>query len=175
MEQNFNKWRQGLLNYARFCRAGRPPAIRQSLSKKAKVQGDIIAGALAAQLHSLQRLTDYNRHAVFTSSEPGLAAAHKILLEQSLPFTCLYPEEYRQWMQLHPDKTYRFHVHLWSHFVENPDIGSSIYSLNPNDQFWLHTEGMMCGPKFGRGTDHLWRWDGEKRTLLKKNYSQWTS
>ena len=175
MGKKINKWRQGLLNYERLCRADRPVAIRHSLSKKGKMQGNIITGLLAEQLQNLQPLPDYNRHVVFTSTEPGLAAAQKILIEQSLPFTRLYPAEYRQWMQLHPDINYRFHVHLWSHFIENPDIGNSIYSLNPNDQFWLHTEGLMCGPKFGRGADHLWRWDGKKPALLKRNYGQWTS
>jgi hypothetical protein len=175
MEQNFNKWHQGLLHYERFCRAGHPIAFRKSLSKQNKMQGDIIAGTLAGQLQNLQRLPDYNRHVVFTSTGPGLVAAQQILLEQSQPFTCLFPAEYRQWMQLHPDINYRLHVHLWSHFVENPDIGNSVHSLNTNEQYWLHTEGMMCGPKFGRGADHLWKWDGEKPALLKKNYAQWVS
>jgi len=139
------------------------------------MQGDIISGTLAVQLLNLQRLPDYNRHVVFTSTEPGLAAAQEILLEQSMPFTGLYPAEYRQWMQLHPDVNHRFHVHLWSHFIESPDMDHSLYPLQPNEQYWLHTEGMMCGPKFGRGAEHLWKWDGKYPVLLRKNHGLWAA
>lgn len=139
------------------------------------MQCTIIAGALAGQLHDLKRLPDYNRHLVFTSTEAGLVAAARILPGQSPVFCCLSPEEYRQWLQFHPDINFRYHVHLWSHFVEHPDITSCRFSIRPNEQYWLHTEGMVYGPKFGRGADHLWKWDGEKPVLLQKNYARWTS
>jgi len=175
MNQRRNKWQQGLLNYERACRTGRPAKNRKSLSKQDRMQCDIIAGALARQLHYLQRLPEHNRHVVFTSTEPGLVAAHRILQGQSLAFCCLPPEEYRLWMQLHPDINFQFHVHFWSHFVEHPDITNCRFSISTDEQYWLHTEGMMCGPKFGRGADHLWKWDGKQPVLLKKNYTQWTS
>jgi hypothetical protein len=175
MNPRRNKWQQGLLNYERAYRTGRPATNRKSLSKQGRMQCDIIAGTLAGQLHNLQRMPDHNRHLVFTSTEPGLVAAHGILQGQSLAFCCLPPKEYRLWMQLHPDMNFRLHVHFWSHFVEHPDIINCRFSISTDEQYWLHTEGMMCGPKFGRGADHLWKWDGEQPVLLQKNYTQWTS
>ena len=78
-------------------------------------------------------------------------------------------------MYMHPDKDFRLHIHLWSHVVEPHHGYNNMYSLNINEQYWLHTEGMLCGHKFGRGAEHLWKWDGKKAALLKKNNSQWAS
>jgi hypothetical protein len=169
------KWQQKLLRYERTCRTSRPAVNQKSLPKQGRMQCTIIAGALAKQLHNLQKLADYNRLLVFTSTEPGLVAARRILHGQSPPCCCLSPEEYRQWMQFHPDINFQFHAHLWSHFVEHPGITNCRFSISANEDYWLHTEGMVYGPKFGRGADHLWKWDGEKPVLLQRNYAQWTS
>ena len=176
MEQNFNKWRQGLLDFSIDCRAARPVPHRKSLSITEKKQSEIITGSLVAQLDYLvPRLKDNMEHIVFTSTSPGLVAAQRINRDLLLQVTSLYPAEYRQWLHLHPDANYQYHFHLWSHFITRIGIDNAMYSLNNNEQYWLHTEGMMCGAKFGRGADHLWKWDGEKPALLKKNYAQWIS
>ncbi len=176
MEQNFNKWRQGLLDFSIDCRAAHPIPHRKSLSITQKKQSEIIAGSLVVQLEYLvPRLKEDMVHIVFTSTSPGLMVAQRINRDMLLHVTSLYPAEYRQWLHLHPDAHYQYHFHLWSHFITRLYIENTLYSLNNNEQYWLHTEGMMCGPKFGRGADHLWKWDGKTPALLKKNYAQWTS
>ena len=175
MEQKNKTWRQQLAKYEQLCRAKQPVASRQSLSGAEKIHSQIIAGGLAVQLQNLLHQPDHNRQAIFTSARPGLTAASKILVEQPLSFTSLYPDEYRQWIHMHPDKNFRLHIHLWSHVVESLHIDKDLYSLDRNEQYWLHTEGMLCGHKFGRGAEHLWKWDGRKAALLKKNHTQWIS
>jgi len=176
MEQNFNKWRQRLLAFSIDCRAARPIPHRKSLSITQKKQSEIIAGSLAVQLEYLvPRLKDDLVHIVFTSTSAGLAAAQRINRNMLLQVTSLYPAEYRQWLHRHPDADYQYHLHLWSHFINHLDIENTLYSLDNNEQYWLHTEGMMCGKKFGRGAEHLWKWAGGNPVLLKKYYARWAS
>ena len=170
------RWQKGLLQYERTCRAARHTPRQLTESNSEKTQRDIISRSLALHLgHLLPGVTDTNRQIVFTSSYTGLKAAENLPGKMTFKMTGLYPEEYRNWLQKHPDTIYRYHIHLWSHFIANPDIGNSRYSLNANENFWLHTEGMMCGLKLGRGAEHLWKWGGGQPVLLKKNYAQWTS
>ena len=52
--------------------------------------------------------------------------------------------------------------------VENYPIGSG-------ESYWLHKEGTMCGESFGRGGDHLWKWNGSQPVLLEESINQWVS
>jgi hypothetical protein len=176
MEPDRTKWQKKLLQYERTCRAARHISRQLTVSITEKVQCDIISRSLAHHLdHLIPSLKDNDRRIVFTSSCTGLMAAEILSGKMSLKMTSLYPDEYRKWLQKHPDTNYQYHIHLWSHFIANPDIGNSLYSLNTNEHYWLHTEGIMCGLKLGRGAEHLWKWGGKQPVLLKKNYAQWTS
>jgi len=58
---------------------------------------------------------------VFTSTCPGLVAAKEIMLGGNLPLVSLYPEELSNFLQSFPDIEFKYHVYLWSHFLEELD------------------------------------------------------
>ena len=116
---------------------------------------------------------------IFTSNDPGLVAAKEIRLIQKLPFVALYPEELSNFLQSFPDKEYRYHAHIWSHFLEELDSATQKnaerYPLKNKESYWLHVEGIMLGLRLGRGVEHLWSWNGRQTKLLKRSFRHWAT
>ena len=81
--------------------------------------------------------------------------------------------------QSFPDNESRYHVHIWSHFLEELDCDTKKiaerYPLSVKERYWLHIEGIMHGPQFGRGIEHLWSWNGSQTKLLKKSFMHWAT
>ena len=116
---------------------------------------------------------------VFTSNAPGLVAAKEIQPAKKLPLVSLYPEEFSIFLQNFPDHEHRYHVHVWSHFLEKLDndtqkIAES-YPVNDTEKYWLHIEGIMRGQQLARGSEHLWSWNGTHAKLLKKSFLHWAT
>jgi hypothetical protein len=115
---------------------------------------------------------------VFTSEQPGLVAAREILEDESERIAFLYPTEFVEWNKSHPDENFRWHVHTWSFFApldSETKKKATQYPLAAGETYWLHKEGTMCGPLFGRGGDHLWKWNGNEPELLQECLNQWVS
>jgi hypothetical protein len=116
---------------------------------------------------------------VFTSNEPGLVAAKEIMLGQNIPLVYLYPEELNFFLQRFPDNEYRYHAHIWSHFLEELDSDTKRiakrYPINDTEIYWLHVEGIMQGQQLARGLEHLWTWNGTHTKLLKKSFLHWAT
>jgi len=115
---------------------------------------------------------------VFTSTEPGLVAAREILEEGYDTISFLYPEEFTEWLAVNPDPDYRWHVQTWSYFTSVDAVTiekTKKYPLGDGESYWLHREGTMCGKLFGRGGDHLWKWNGTEPVLLEECINQWIS
>jgi hypothetical protein len=176
---------------ARGFRRSHPLAARDSLSMKDEMQCRIIGGSLIQWLEKysprllqersvLAKLKGWESDpfVVFTSEQPGLIAASEILKGKASKIVFLYPDEFTKSTKSYPDPDYRWHVHTWSYFttLDADELQRAAkYPLAPGETYWLHKEGTMCGPLFGRGGDHLWKWNGEKPVLLEECFNQWVS
>lgn len=151
------------------------------------MQYSIIKDALRTQLKHLALLPETfetsslsrtGRSIIFTSNKAGLAAAGE-LKQQNVSVLCpLYPAEMREFLQRHPDPLYKYHVHIWSHFIESLDDLQEArltesYPLPAREKYWLHVEGLISGPPLARGAEHLWSWNGTRPRLLKKSLAFW--
>jgi hypothetical protein len=117
---------------------------------------------------------------VFTSNLPGLVAAREILGTNSKRIVYLSEDEFRQWLAHSPDAAFRWHVHFWSLFLDDPRPGflaeaTRRHPISPPCVYWQHAEGTMWGKLAGRGVDHLWKWDGKEPSLLEEALTQWVS
>ena len=187
MKHDLPVWSNKLLHHAEQCRKDNPVPERSGLSLPQTMQLHIIKGSLLNRLNTLpaskisaqgkQNRLEYN--IVFTSNAAGLAAAKELGLGTNLPFFSLYPEELNNFLQIYPDIKLKHHVHIWSHFLEKLDSQTTMfaepYPVSVREKYWLHVEGIMCGPQLGRGMEHLWSWDGLRPKLLKKNFQHWAS
>ena len=81
-------------------------------------------------------------------------------------------------MKFHPDSDFRWHVHTWSFFAPlDADTAKKAekFQLSAGESLRLHKEGTMCGKLFGRGGDHLWKWNGQELELLEECVNIWVS
>ena len=191
MKTEGTKWFKDLKAYIAECHVRRPIMDRDNLSAAEELQCQIIGGSLNSWLRKygpplLQERAmlcdvggwEKDPFVVFTSEQPGLVAAREILEDDPGTIAWLNPTEFEDWNQIQPDKDYKWHVHRWSFFAPmDPETKkkAELYPLVAGESYWLHKEGTMCGPLFGRGGDHLWKWDGREPVLLQECINQWVS
>jgi hypothetical protein len=191
MKDEGRKWFDGLKRFVSECRAKRPVVGRKDLSTFEEIQCRIIGGSLISWLgeHGPRLIQERaveadlqnfekDPYIVFTSESPGLVAAREILSEGPANMVFLYPDEFTEWLNNNPDSDYRWHVHIWSFFapVDEEMAKKAVkYPCSEGESLWLHKEGTMCGHLFGRGGDHLWKWNGREPELLEEAVNQWVS
>lgn len=191
MNNEGQNWFDGLRQFIHECRAKRPIADRDDFSTMEEMQCRIIGGSLIAWLRQhgprmiqeravLAKLQQWEKDPfiVFTSEEPGLVAAGEILEEAGERIVFLYPDEFTDWLEDHPDSDYSWHIHTWSFFApvdEETAPKAEKYPIADGESLWLHKEGTMCGQLFGRGGDHLWKWNDQEFTLLEECMNQWVT
>jgi hypothetical protein len=188
-------WFDELKRYAAECRTKHPLFDRADLSLADETQCCLIGDSLKKWLNKqwpkfLKQRMDLVRFKgwsqdpfiVFNSNQPGLIAASEILAGDHPEIAWLYPKEFTDWHKRHPDNTYQWHVQFWSgfgplnpvlHRVEEKSLLKK-YPRNPGECFWVHDEGTICGPLFGRGSYRLWKWNGVEAVLLE-NLGGWVS
>jgi len=191
MKAEGKKWFSDLKRFVRECREKRPIPIRNDLSNEQEIQCRIIGGSLIAWLREygprfiqeraveavLQNFAK-DPYVVFTSGSPGLVAACEILSEGPANIVFLYADEFTEWLKKNPDSDYRWHIHTWSFFapIDKKTVKKAErYPCSEGESLWLHKEGTMCGQLFGRGGDHLWKWNGQEPVLLEEGMNQWVS
>ena len=191
MKADGKKWLRGLKRFIRECREKRSLPNRNALSAMEEIQCRIIGGSLIAWLREhgprfiqeraveaeLQNF-EKDPYIVFTSELPGLVAASEILSKGPANIVFLYPDEFMEWLKDNPDPDYLWHIHTWSFFAPvDADTAKKAekYPCSEGESLWLHKEGTMCGNLFGRGGDHLWKWNGREPELLEEALNQWVS
>jgi hypothetical protein len=191
MKDEGQNWFDGLKRFVGECRTRCPVISRDKLSIMEEMQCRIIGGSLIAWLQKygprliqeramLAGLKNWEKDPfiVFTSDRPGLVAAREILDEEPAAIAFLYPNEFTEWLNNHPDPEYRWHIHTWSFFAP-VDVDSTKkakkHQISKGESLWLHKDGTMCGQLFGRGADHLWKWNGREPELLEECFNQWVS
>jgi hypothetical protein len=111
---------------------------------------------------------------VLLSHMPGLVAFQEILPQPHDNFVYLLEEEFNAWGNLHYDYGLRYAMTHWSYFTELAP--SSLKTTQPfypqvaSQEFRLQNLGDMQGRRFGRGTDHLWHWNGKEMALLSRGF-----
>lgn len=168
-----------------------PP--REELSALEEYQCRIVGGTLVSwlQTHSrpllrerefLKDIRQLERDPliVFISDKPGLIAARQILEGAPFPIVYLSQETFDAFIEQDPDETFCWHVVFTSYFHQNADGDTqsamhATHQLQPGEEFWLHREVSTLAPLFARGGEHLWKWDGEKMSLVEEAFSTWIS
>ena len=191
MKADEKKWFSGLRRFIRECREKHPIPLRNDLSNEQEIQCRIIGGSLIAWLREhgprliqeraveaeLQNF-EIDPYILFTSDSPGLVAAREILSKGPSNIVFLYSDEFNEWLKKNPDSDYRWHIHTWSFFApidEDTAKKAKKYPCSRGESLWLHKEGTMCGQLFGRGGDHLWKWNGREPKLLEEGMNQWVA
>jgi len=191
MDTEGTRWFNALVQYASQQDTEDPLPPRASLNPAEEAQCQIIGGSLIdwirregprliAERAALAHLTHVEKDpfVVFTSTRPGLVAARKIL-HSSGRILSLHPDAFATWSRTSPDPEFKWHLHYWSYFEEDLPLDlipkANLYRLDGHESHWLHREGTMCGVRFGRGSDHLWKWDGVTPVLLEEGFSEWLS
>ena len=170
MNEQGTEWFEKLKAFLIECRDKRPLITRNDLQTVEEMQCRIIGGSLIGWLKEhgpnllqeramLAGLEDMEKDPfiVFTSEQPGLIAANEILSGGQSTIVFLYHDEYSAWLESNPDTNYQWHIHTWSFFAPlDPTTvqRAKKYPLTAGEAYWLHKEGTMCGPLFGRGGDH---------------------
>jgi len=187
MTSDFRLWFCKLQNHAENCRSAKPIPGPETLSRSAAQQFLIIKGSLLNQLHKLppaivsldDQQKDHWPCIIFTSNTAGLAAAKEIARAADRILVALYPAELRNFLLHCPDTDHKYHVHIWSHFIEDLNSQSAWlaerYPLTGSEKLWLHVEGVAAGRKLSKGAEHLWSWDGVQLKLLQKSFRLWAS
>ncbi|NJK93489.1 MAG: hypothetical protein HC904_17745 [Blastochloris sp.] len=185
-------WIRQLREYIAACRTERPIKGPEQLTDEVGWQYNIIGSSFMQWLKQYGPLliqeraviSDFDKLKndpliVFTGEEPGLVAAQHILRDESERVVYLHRDEYDTWEKGHPDPKFRWHIHTWSYFGSlDGEMGKRArekYPLKDSETYWIHIEGTNCGELFGRGAEHLWKWDGEKPTLLEECFNRWMS
>lgn len=187
------RWQAALLQHFEnaYCLDPLPP--REQLSPAQECQCRILGGALIEWLQRhgpcLLREREFLKSPMKLESEPiivilsdlpGLVAAREIL-DPKPKFTLFFSRPiFEAFLVDHPDETFRWHVAFANLFLESltdEDLSRAVqrYPLQPSEQYWLHRESSTLGINFGRGGDHLWKWDGSDTTLLEEGFNEWVS
>ena len=187
MKYDFEMWFRKLKSHAENCRAANPIPSRNYLSRSQVLQHNMIKESFLSWINKLpstistssNKIGGYGICIVFTSTSPGLVAAKEVMHGKNTSLVSLYPEELSDFLRAFPDNEYRYHAHLWSYFMEELDSDTQKtaerYPLKDKEQYWLHVEGIMRGPRLGRGVEHLWSWNGNQAKLLKKSFLHWAA
>jgi hypothetical protein len=114
----------------------------------------------------------------YISEMPGLVAAQEILGPNRGPVVWGCPEDFAGLPIA--DSTLAYHVELRSMFVdvdvkaESKDVVTK-HPIGPNETYLVHHDESILGPLFARGGRHLWKWDGDRLSLLEEGWSTWVS
>jgi hypothetical protein len=193
MEQEGQNWFTQLNASIEQLRKENPLSARDQLNDSEEWQCKIVGSSLLNWLENVGpnflqersvfckvREIEPDPFLVFTSNTPGLVAAREIVGEDNERIVFLDDSEFDDWLKDHPDKSYRWHVHVWSYFRDSLESefhqkAEEEYPISEESSYWQHSEGTMWADLAGRGVDHLWRWDGNGPELLEEAFTNWVT
>ena len=119
---------------------------------------------------------DPKPYILFTTTMPGLVAVQEIMPDMPETLICLLHSEYRNWAKENSVNEFTFHVHHWNCFnTLDLNFLPEAKKLHPSiseNEFRLHSSGDLWAEQCGRGTCHLWQWDGQEMCLLEEAFTQ---
>ncbi|MFB6371920.1 MAG: hypothetical protein ABEN55_02110 [Bradymonadaceae bacterium] len=114
---------------------------------------------------------------VFATDAPGVVAAHDIIDADSERALVVTKHEWRAFVDApatDDDPTYEHHYQYWSVWHRDFQADWNLPDEEPGE-FWVHEEGFALADRAGRGSRHLWTWDGGELELFEQDVDTWTS
>ena len=113
---------------------------------------------------------------VFISDLSGLVAFREITDQRSEFAAGLLKSQWRAFLsdpsQDH-DEAFAHHYEVWSVWHREIDPHWEIDPGLHAQQLWVHEEGFALADRIGRGSHHLWGWDGREMSLIIQDASKW--
>ncbi len=106
----------------------------------------------------------------------GAVAYHEIVDRHSDKTICVLKDEWRAFLEepsLDHDDTFTCHYEFWSVWHQEVDATWEIPEEARGQQLWVHEEGFAVADESGRGSQHLWGWDGDEMNLLTQDVTKW--
>ena len=182
-------WAETLRSYVERLRQSREASVFGSLTPLQNEQRRVSGGSLMQFLRFLQKDVAFEhfpvlnqkpldeRLFVFATDRPGAVAAHDIIDEESDRAVVVLKEEGRRWLDdptTDEDERFEHHYQYWSAWHRNLEADWELPDEIEAD-YWVHEEGFALGDRAGRGSRHLWAWDGASLELIEQEVDQWVS
>lgn len=182
-------WIDGLREFVQAARSEQPAPTRDELSELEDEQRRVSGGGLMQFLNFVQTEPAFelfpvlesqsiaDRAFVFAADEAGFVAAGDIIDADSERAIVVTKEEWREWLddpETDADREFEYHYEYWSVWHRDFRANWDIPDDDPRD-FWIHEEGFALADRAGRGSRHLWAWDGEELELVEQSIDEWTS
>lgn len=187
---NKREWSKALQLFLQSQYVSNPIPDLKNLSDEEKWQYRIIGGGLVNWLNNIFPDISQERMAVFmsecdsdplvvlTSTMAGLIAVQEITKDSDDSIIYLFHTDFEKWEEQHPvdEDELPFLIHHWSYFCEiDQELLIRAKEAYPSinvEEFRIHREGHLWGPRCGRFWDHLWKWNGGEMELLEQEFSQ---
>ena len=113
---------------------------------------------------------------VFITDTVGQIAAREIIDASSERALCVSRDAWQRWLddpEQEHDDAFGLHYECWSVFHRR--VEPAWAKDHPKHlHLWVHEEGFALDDGLGRGSQHLWGWDGQRFTLLEQNLTSWS-
>lgn len=114
---------------------------------------------------------------VFITDNVGAVAAQEIIDATSPKAIWINQQLWRRWLDdpdTDHDDQFALHYECWSVFHRNLEPQwQQDFGGKPTEQLWVHEEGFALDDGLGRGSQHLWRWDGQHFALVEQELTRW--
>lgn len=182
-------WFDALTQFVDRRRSTNPAPTAEQLDRLEDEQRRVAGGSLMQFLQFLQSEAAFEafpvleehpiaeRVFVFASDAPGVVAARDIVDWESDRAIVVTKQEWRAFLEdpsTDSDRQFDHHYEHWN--VWHQDFRAD-WDL-PDEEFgelWIHEEGFAVGDRAGRGSRHLWGWDGSELELVEQEVDQWAS
>lgn len=118
-----------------------------------------------------------DRAFVFATDLPGAVAGRDFIDPESDRAIVVLKDEWQAWLndpKTDSDDTFENHFQCWNAWHQNLKATWEIPEEKPGE-FWVHEEGFAVAERAGRGSQHLWRWDGNTMELEEEEIDSWVS
>ena len=182
------KWRANLDAYRRAHHPRSPLPDGHMLDGLAQWQRRITGGTLLDFLKYITSEAAFERYPVLGRDPltervfvgvvdvPGAVAFHELVDAHGERAICLLRHEWRDYLgsvgQDHDD-AFASHYELWSFWHRDLNPLWELPGERPGQQLWVHEEGFALAHEVGRGSQHIWSWDGQQMTLVEQDINKW--
>jgi len=182
-------WREGVKTFIDAARVGAPPLPDgHMLDPLGFWQRRITGGTLqsflefAVSVDAVELFPELHdngiehRIFVFVTDLSGEVAYRELIRGDSNRALCVRREEWVGFLgdEAHDrDDEFTKHYECWSAWHQDVD---PVWEVPEGDwgQLWVHEEGFALADGAGRGSQHVWSWDGEEMTLVVQDVTIWT-
>lgn len=181
------EWRQRLLEHVERTRTIEPLPDGHMLGPLHDWQRRITGGSLLEFFEWVTSEEAFERYPILekdpiterifvcVTDMPGAVAFREIVDQDNELVACALREEWRAFLedpsQPHDDEL-ELHYEFWSAWHRRLDTRWEL----PEDsyhQLWVHEEGFAVADGAGRGSQHVWHWDGQAFELIAQDITRW--